>query len=129
MTKRPTRVVDHWTTVQVAPLPAGWVHVWRNNDGTEHTEPCPAILLQECRERENVWDLPGTYPKQIRCEDVPVTPPYDTRAVYAVTEWESALLDTPDLYLNNYVRTEYRAPVGDLAEALRFVLAQEGDTP
>lgn len=108
MSKRPSRTIEHWTTVQVAPLPAGWVHIWRRNDDTEVIEPCPAILLQECRERQDVWDLPGAYPKQVRCEDVPVSPPYDTRAVFAVVDPESAELDTPDLYRDNYVRTEYR---------------------
>jgi len=36
-----------WQTCAVTALPTGWVNVYKSQDGTWWTEPCPAILVQE----------------------------------------------------------------------------------
>lgn len=43
-----------WTTTAVSALPAGWVTLHRNPDGSTTTVPCPAILVQELRGQTRV---------------------------------------------------------------------------
>ena len=107
---KPIRSVDYWDTIQVTALPPGWVNIWQLEDGREHAEPCPALLLQECRNRLNIWEVPqpdGT--TKTRHQDAKQTPPYDTRVVYAQSEPDVPLVvDTQNDYFG-YLRTEYRA--------------------
>ncbi|WP_139813329.1 hypothetical protein [Prescottella equi] len=105
---RPNRIVEHYVTVSVIPLPLGWVNVWTLKDGSELAEPCPALLHQEHRETDHVWDI--THPDGrpgIRSETYPEEPPYDTRTVFAVIEGDTLM--PPDNY-SGYERAEYRAP-------------------
>lgn len=116
---KPSRHIQFWDTIAVTALPPGWVNIWRNADGTEYIEPCPAMLLQECRERSIVWDVPqpdGT--TKIRSQDIKETQPYETRVVYAQSEPDSASIVDIDNYAG-YLRTEYRAPDSGILCALR----------
>jgi hypothetical protein len=49
------RDVDNWTTIAVTALPPGWITISRYDDGTVEVLPCPALLLQECISRTEVW--------------------------------------------------------------------------
>lgn len=102
------RISQDWTTVAVTALPPGWVNVWRNPDGTEFAEPCPAILLQECRARTKSWNEPrpdGT--PNLRIVELEVRVPYETRVIYGQTEPDcgAAIYPIEDTF---YLRTEFR---------------------
>lgn len=58
-TKSKTRYVQHWETVAATALPAGWLNVWRAEDGGLYLAPCPALLVQELRETTKCWDEPA----------------------------------------------------------------------
>jgi hypothetical protein len=95
-----------WRTVSVTALPPGWVNVFREDDGTEFTEPCPALLLQELVNETERWDEPvgdGTY--HLRSVDYPAEEPRSTRAVYG--SFDGAELE-PATDADNYCGTEWR---------------------
>ncbi|ADG96539.1 conserved hypothetical protein [Segniliparus rotundus DSM 44985] len=45
-----------WSDVAFTALPPGWVNVYRMDDGTYETEPCPGVLLQEATQYKECWD-------------------------------------------------------------------------
>ena len=47
---------DNWRTTSFAPLPAGWINVYENVDGTYRTEACPGVLIQKCTGTTWYWD-------------------------------------------------------------------------
>ena len=79
--KRYTRI---YTTVAVTALPPGWHNHYQAEDGTIHTEPCPAILLQEHHLTLADWteELPDGTPR-LMDREVVQEPPFETRAVFA----------------------------------------------
>lgn len=90
-TKSKTRYVQHWETVAVTALPAGWLNVWRAEDGkTVITEPCPALLVQELRETVKCWDVPAPpdsgHPYDVQTSVQRHEPPYEVRVVFASHE-------------------------------------------
>lgn len=93
------RIIEKWETAAVTALPPGWVNVYQDDDGTEYTEPSPALLLQEnrvtSRRTGEHW------------RDEHHQPPYSTRVVAASQDpgygWE------PANDLSNYLRTEPEA--------------------
>lgn len=105
---KPARLSEHWTTIAVTALPPGWVNVWRQSDGTEYAEPCPAMLLQECRTRTKTWTetRPDGTPNP-RYVELEATSPYDTRVIYGQNEPDCGAtiypVDDPQ-----YLRTEFR---------------------
>ena len=103
-----TRRYSEWTTVQISPLPAGWVNVFKQDDGTEDTEPCPALLLQECRSVRCVAEQLQDDGEYKAGDSWPEgqEPPYDTQVVYA--DSDSGMLGWGANFIGNYERTEYR---------------------
>lgn len=97
--------VEEWRTIAVTPLPPGWRNVYADPDGTEHTEPCPALLLQEltniayCREQ----GPPGSL--DVCSYDEPQQGPRPTRVVYAAAIGQDAGEVEPAAEAANYVRT------------------------
>lgn len=116
--RRHDRAFSNHTTVSVTALPPGWMNVWRLNDGTEFVEPCPALLLQEHRETDLVWNTPEH--SRVHYETVTETPPYDTRTVFAAAE-DGELVPVDDH--SGYIRTEYRDPNEPLYAALSVLTA------
>lgn len=85
------RETTRWETVAVTALPPGWRNVYRTADGTLYEIPCPAILLQENCGTTTVWtERDG---ERLHHFDA-AEPPYETRAVFADTDYghlESAM--------------------------------------
>jgi hypothetical protein len=78
------RRYHEWTTVAVTALPPGWRNVYRMDDGTTHSWPAPALLLQECRATTQVYELStADGPPQVHTSTSPAEEPYSTRVVYA----------------------------------------------
>ena len=89
---------DEWVAVQVIPLPVGWRHVYRNDDGTMFTTDCPGMVLEELRWSERWERDTGRVLSRVVHES-----PYDTRVKFAET-------DGPDVWgmappSSNYVCT------------------------
>ena len=93
-----TRFTYVWETVSLAPLPHGWLNVYSNDDGTVHTTPCPAVLVEECRAVLKSDEVVGGG-RSIREN---YEPPYETRAVFADFEFAS-LIPADDA--SNYLGT------------------------
>lgn len=106
MSDRPDRTVDEWMTTAVTALPAGWRNVYTMEQGKLLVLPCPALLLQELRATDQVWDLPAGDPRgRIRSETTTHQPPYETRVVFAArSDLGSAWLEPADL-ASNYIAT------------------------
>jgi exodeoxyribonuclease-5 len=66
-----------WETTAFTALPAGWRNVYRGEDGTLHTIPCPGVLFQENRN----WDI------VLREREKWDPLPDRTRAVFAAWAW------------------------------------------
>jgi hypothetical protein len=71
---------ERWVTVQVVPLPAGWHNVYAAPEQhiEQHTEPCPALLLQELRATMRDAHTHGA-----RGQWTSEREPFDTRVVFA----------------------------------------------
>lgn len=50
------RETEIWTTIAVTPLAPGWRNVYLLDDGELAVNPCPALLLEECRQVYRSWD-------------------------------------------------------------------------
>jgi hypothetical protein len=44
-----------WADIAFTALPVGWVNVFKGDDGTHYTEPCPGVLIQECATLTEIW--------------------------------------------------------------------------
>ncbi|GIH25142.1 hypothetical protein Aph01nite_34520 [Acrocarpospora phusangensis] len=108
---------DIWTTIAVTALPAGWRNAFTDDDdddadGSLFINPCPAILLQECRAVRVLNEIPGgdvfRYEPRIELKDSP----YETRAVFADND-QGELRPVADI--SNYAGTY--APDAELPTA------------
>jgi len=102
--KARTIYITTWETIAVTALPPGWRNRYRDDDGTHHETPCPAILLQEDRGTTKAWDeLQGDgQPPRRRSHFTAAEPPYETRAVFA--DWDGGEL-CPANDASNYAET------------------------
>lgn len=50
-----SKLVQNWDDIGFTALPHGWINVWKLDDGTHFTEPCPGVLLQECTTARRCW--------------------------------------------------------------------------
>jgi hypothetical protein len=46
----------NWEIIGVTPLPPGWINTYRGDDGTQISEPAPALLLEEATTDTRSWD-------------------------------------------------------------------------
>lgn len=51
------RSVEHWRTIGVTALPAGYRNVFKGEE-VDYVMPCPALLLQELLYTSESWDIP-----------------------------------------------------------------------
>jgi hypothetical protein len=70
----------------VTALPPGWHNHYQHDDAIG-SYPCPAILLQETREKFDSWDETDHDGRtRRRLVEVRLDPPYETRAVFAAVD-------------------------------------------
>lgn|SRR5512139_2510788 len=87
-------VVWHWEDIGFVALPEGWINVWKVDDGTYITEPCPGVLIQECTSTTNFWDEEDEG-RVRRCSRY-FEMERETRTVFAYCEDGVATLDAVD---------------------------------
>jgi hypothetical protein len=87
MTDRPKpRRYTEWQDIGFAPLPPGWINVYKSSDGRYYTGPCPGVIIQEATTETLMWDEPLPNGKFTLREEVREIN-RKTRTMYADTPW------------------------------------------
>lgn len=112
------RVIEHWETVSVTALPAGWANAYEMTDGDEDTTmyvPCPVVLLQQLQSVSHCTDILDESGKviQVSVREEALEPPYQTRVEAGDFSegWVTVASDA-----SNYVGTMYQPHLFQRAE-------------